>query len=207
MAGRSAEREIEPSAAERRGTVVCFSCAQGRRRGSISFLKNARSSGADKPHELAVAGSSGDQKKRSSPMFNLLRSARHSSNQFASSSTTHRVTRPVRHFHAGGGTKEIRICGRDVLDSSPWEWRKGPTGHVVQMLECQDVTVEDITIRGASHWTVVPTKCDGVTVRNVKLCGGRVQNDDGINPCNSRNVLIEDCLIPNGKMWRFRLHG
>ena len=91
--------------------------------------------------------------------------------------------------------KGIRICGRGVLDSSPWEWRKGPTGHVVEMWECQDVTVEDITIRGASHWTVVPTKCDGVTVRNVKLCGGRVQNDDGINPCNSRNVLIEDCFI------------
>ena len=91
--------------------------------------------------------------------------------------------------------KDIRICGRGVLDGSPWEWRKGPTGHVVEMWACRNVTVEDITIRGASHWTVVPTKCDGVTVRNVKLCGGRVQNDDGINPCNSRNVLIEDCFI------------
>jgi hypothetical protein len=29
----------------------------------------------------------------------------------------------------------------------------------------------------------------------VKLCGSRVQNDDGINPCNSQDVLITDCFI------------
>ncbi len=34
-----------------------------------------------------------------------------------------------------------------------------------------------------------------VTVRNVKLCNSRVQNDDGINPCNSQDVLITDCFI------------
>ena len=34
-----------------------------------------------------------------------------------------------------------------------------------------------------------------VTIRNVKLCNSRVQNDDGINPCNSQNVLITDCFI------------
>ncbi|HLB72624.1 MAG TPA: hypothetical protein VJJ98_01265, partial [Sedimentisphaerales bacterium] len=30
---------------------------------------------------------------------------------------------------------------------------------------------------------------------NVKLCNSRVQNDDGINPCNSQDVLITDCFI------------
>jgi hypothetical protein len=29
----------------------------------------------------------------------------------------------------------------------------------------------------------------------VKLCNSRVQNDDGINPCNSQDVLITDCFI------------
>lgn len=91
--------------------------------------------------------------------------------------------------------ENIRICGHGVLDSSPWEWRKGPTGHVLELFKCRNLIVEDIVIRGASHWTVVPTACDGVEIRNVKICGGRVQNDDGINPCNSRNVHISDCFI------------
>lgn len=91
--------------------------------------------------------------------------------------------------------KNIRICGRGVLDSSLWEWRKGPTGHVLELWKCQNLRVEGITIRGASHWTVVPICCDGVEIRDLKLCGGRVQNDDGINPCNSRNVHISECFI------------
>jgi polygalacturonase len=41
----------------------------------------------------------------------------------------------------------------------------------------------------------VPKSSRGVTIRNVKLCNSRVQNDDGINPCNSQDVLITDCFI------------
>ena len=55
--------------------------------------------------------------------------------------------------------------------------------------------VSGITIRGASHWTIVPRNSRNVTVRNVKICGSRVQNDDGINPCNSQDVRITDCFI------------
>jgi hypothetical protein len=50
-------------------------------------------------------------------------------------------------------------------------------------------------LRGSSHWTIVPKSSHRVTIRNVKLCNSRVQNDDGINPCNSQNVLITDCFI------------
>ena len=40
-----------------------------------------------------------------------------------------------------------------------------------------------------------PRHSRNVTVRNVKLCNARVQNDDGINPCNSQDVRITDCFI------------
>ena len=88
----------------------------------------------------------------------------------------------------------IRIAGRGILDGSDWEWRKGPTPCVVS-IRGTNVEVSGITIRGASHWTIVPRDSRHVTVRDVKLCGSRVQNDDGINPCNSQDVLITDCFI------------
>jgi len=90
--------------------------------------------------------------------------------------------------------ENIRIGGRGILDGSDWEWRKGPTPHVVS-IRGTNVEVNGITIRGASHWTIVPRDSRQVTVRGVKLCGSRVQNDDGINPCNSQDVLITDCFI------------
>ena len=91
--------------------------------------------------------------------------------------------------------ENIRVCGRGVIDSSRWEWRKGPTGHVVSIHEAKNVSLEGVMIRGASHWTIVPVNSEDITVTNVKLCGGRVQNDDGINPCNSRRVHISDCFL------------
>jgi hypothetical protein len=90
--------------------------------------------------------------------------------------------------------KNIRIAGRGILDSSDYEWREGPH-HVTVGIYGEDIKVSGITIRGSSHWTIVPQHSRRVTVSNVKICGGRVQNDDGINPCNSQDVLITDCFI------------
>jgi hypothetical protein len=89
----------------------------------------------------------------------------------------------------------IHIKGRGILDGSDWEWRKGPVGNLLAIRNSQDVEVSGITLRGSSHWTIVPYNSRQVTIRNVKLCNSRVQNDDGINPCNSQNVLITDCFI------------
>jgi hypothetical protein len=89
---------------------------------------------------------------------------------------------------------DIRITGRGILDGSDWEWRKGPTPNVIS-IRGTNVEVSGITIRGASHWTIVPRNSRNVSVRGVKICGSRVQNDDGINPCNSQDVHISDCFI------------
>jgi hypothetical protein len=90
--------------------------------------------------------------------------------------------------------ENIRIQGRGILDGSDYDWTKGPTPFVVA-IRGTNVEVSGITIRGAWHWTIVPRNSRNVIVRNVKLCGARVQNDDGINPCNSQDVLITDCFI------------
>lgn len=89
----------------------------------------------------------------------------------------------------------IQIRGRGILDGSDWEWRKGPVGSLIAIRNSTNVLINGITLRGASHWTVVPSHSRGITIRNIKLCNSRVQNDDGINPCNSQDVLITDCFI------------
>lgn len=90
--------------------------------------------------------------------------------------------------------QNIRITGRGILDSSDYAWQQGPTPGVIT-LRGTNLEVSGITIRGASHWTVVPRGCRHVVIRNLKICGSRVQNDDGIDPCNSQDVLITDCFI------------
>jgi hypothetical protein len=88
----------------------------------------------------------------------------------------------------------ITIRGRGILDGSDWPWRKGPIGNMIA-LRGENLSVSGIILRGSFHWTIVPRGCRNVTIRDVKICNSRVQNDDGINPCNSRQVLIQDCFI------------
>jgi alpha-N-arabinofuranosidase len=89
----------------------------------------------------------------------------------------------------------IRILGRGILDGSAWEKRQGPTDHMIDLFGGANLLVKDITIRAAYHWTLIPQGCDRVTITNVKICGSRYGNDDGINPCHSSNVVIRDCFI------------
>jgi hypothetical protein len=121
----------------------------------------------------------------------------------------HRPEKIVLHSHqilylAGGAVVKaevlaegvnIRIGGRGILDGSDWQWRKGPVGNLISFRNSVDVTVEGITLRGSPHWTIVPQDSRHITIRNVKICNSRVQNDDGINPCNSQDVFISDCFI------------
>jgi len=90
--------------------------------------------------------------------------------------------------------KNVRILGRGILCGNDWAWTRGP-GNLIGLQDASDVQIEGVILRGCWGWTLVPRGCDRVTITNVKICNGRVQNDDGINPCNSRNVTVRDCFI------------
>jgi hypothetical protein len=88
----------------------------------------------------------------------------------------------------------IKIMGRGILCGNDWEWRKGP-GNMIGMRNANNVTVDDIIVRGAWSWAIPIYNCDSVTITNIKLVCSKNPNDDGINPCNSQNVHIRDCFI------------
>lgn len=91
--------------------------------------------------------------------------------------------------------ENVVIRGRGIISGNPWPWGKGPRGRMVSLTSCRNVTVEGIILRGSWSWTLVPTGCEDVRITNVKVCGGRVNNDDGINPVNSRHVTIQDSFV------------
>ncbi len=89
----------------------------------------------------------------------------------------------------------IRIMGRGILCGDPWGWRAGPQAHMVMLNETENIHIEGIVLRCSWQWTMRTLGCRHVTIRNVKLCQGKNLNDDGIDPCSTSDVLIEDCFI------------
>ncbi|MCM1501333.1 MAG: FAD-dependent oxidoreductase [Bacteroidales bacterium] len=57
-----------------------------------------------------------------------------------------------------------------------------------------DISVEGVVLRDASVWTVPVQRSENVHIDGIKILGYRA-NSDGIDICNSKNVLVENCFI------------
>jgi hypothetical protein len=70
---------------------------------------------------------------------------------------------------------------------------------LIQLIECHNVAIEDLTIRNSPFWTVNPVYSDDVNVRGVTIDNPLdAPNTDGIDPESCRNVHIADCHISVG---------
>ena len=91
------------------------------------------------------------------------------------------------------GTNMV-IRGRGRFDGSCWGHYKGPGWTMVRVMG-RNIVVRDIVFVSAWSWNLVIDKAENVTVDNVKILGGHVLNDDGIDICHSRNVVVRDSFI------------
>ena len=70
---------------------------------------------------------------------------------------------------------------------------------LIQVRDCRNLSVTDVTIKNPPFWTINPVGCDGVTVRGVTIDNpDDSPNTDGIDPDSCRNVHIADCHINAG---------
>lgn len=67
----------------------------------------------------------------------------------------------------------------------------------IQVIGCNNVLIEGISIENSPMWGVNPVLCTNVTVRGVEV-SGEFNNNDGCNPENCNDVLIEQCRFEVG---------
>ena len=91
------------------------------------------------------------------------------------------------------GAKRVQVRGRGILDLGALPqhartamWFEGSQG----------ILVEGIVIRDAPNWAVAMYDSKHIVVRNVKQICAR-ENSDGVDICNSQDVLVEDCFLRN----------
>jgi rhamnogalacturonyl hydrolase YesR/pectate lyase len=72
----------------------------------------------------------------------------------------------------------------------------------VQPMRCRNVLVEGPTFLYGAFWTITPTYCENVIIRDVNIVtegdAGHVPNGDGVDPSSCRNVLIDQCTFDTG---------
>jgi polygalacturonase len=58
--------------------------------------------------------------------------------------------------------------------------------------QCKNVLVKNVTFANSPFWTIHPTFCSNVTIRNVSVFPGYT-NDDGCDPDSCTDVLVDGC--------------
>ena len=89
----------------------------------------------------------------------------------------------------------IAIRGHGVLSGVPWAWKKGPQTQFVHFKGAKDVRVEDVTLLGPYHWSLVLQDVEHAVVDGIAILGGRVINDDGLDICRSRDVTVRNSFF------------
>ncbi|MCX8090968.1 MAG: glycoside hydrolase family 28 protein [Verrucomicrobiae bacterium] len=113
---------------------------------------------------------------------------------------------------SGKDLEDITFTGKGTIDGNGWVWwpeaekaRQRVTGYtlprpnLVTLQRCKNVRMTGITLQNAAKFHFVPTECEDVFIDGVRvLAPDHTPNTDGIDPSNSRNVVITRCFIDVG---------
>jgi len=91
------------------------------------------------------------------------------------------------------GAENIAVRGRGILDVSPYP--RGEGGGAVRFADCRKVVIEGVIMRDPDVWCCSLFGCSDVRVEGVKLVGLWRYNADGIDVCNSQDVVLRDCFV------------
>lgn len=70
---------------------------------------------------------------------------------------------------------------------------------MVELGECTNVHIENVTLQNSVGWALRPIGCDSVLIRGVRIRNPiYASNADGIDPTSCQNVIITDCDIFTG---------
>jgi len=92
--------------------------------------------------------------------------------------------------------KDIAITGPGVIEGNPVVQRiRNPRGSpVLEMIECDNVRVEGVTLKSTRMWTLHPAYCHDVRVSGVTFETSGA-NSDGIDPDSCKRVIIDGCTF------------
>ena len=66
---------------------------------------------------------------------------------------------------------------------------------IIEMSDCQNIHIQDITIRNAACWVQTYHQCSGMIFKKMRVESAAYWNNDGLDLVDCRNVKIRDCFI------------
>jgi polygalacturonase len=100
----------------------------------------------------------------------------------------------------GEKLERIAISGRGVIDGQGASF-KGPykmRPYMIRLIECRNVTIEDVTIKDSPMWVQHYLACDDVRISGITVRSHVNANNDGLDIDSCRRAVITGCNIDSG---------
>ena len=107
---------------------------------------------------------------------------------------------PMKKYNIG--MQDLILKGRNRAPLSERVYDKPEQGvrpRMLQFVECENVLIEDITMKNSPSWTVHPAWCNNITVRNLIIRNPvDSPNTDGVNLESCKRGLVEGLDVQTG---------
>ncbi len=88
------------------------------------------------------------------------------------------------------GKKNVKICGRGIMDGSFNKNLVGNKNRFISLTDCEGITIEDITLHNGTTWQVALFHCNKAEINRIKIVS-ESGSDDGMDIFRSTNVVVD----------------
>ena len=88
------------------------------------------------------------------------------------------------------GKKNIKICGRGILDGSLNKTDPTCKNRFIDLRDCEDITIEGITLHNGTTWQVALFHSNKATIKDIRIVS-ESGSDDGMDIFRCTNVVVD----------------
>ncbi len=99
------------------------------------------------------------------------------------------------------GARDISISGRGTIDGRgsafpklSWNDEGITRPHLLRFIQCQDVSITDVTLRNSGCWMQHYLACDRVQIRGIRVFNRNNYNNDALDLDGCHDVTVSDML-------------
>jgi hypothetical protein len=88
------------------------------------------------------------------------------------------------------GKKNIKICGRGILDGSFNKTDPSCNNRFIDLRDCENVSIEGITLHNGTTWQVALFHCNKCSIKDIRIVS-ESGSDDGMDIFRCTNVVVD----------------